>query len=169
MDKVNTIIEHNDYCEIIVNSKTYGEIRIKIDKEDVDKLKDKRIYVSNEGKKNNLLYPVFFAKDKSNKRLRLHRYLVNCPDNKVVDHINFDTLDNRKENLQIVDMSFNSQKKDIQKTISNTGIRNISKNKNGLYEVCFYENGKRVFRKSSASLEKAIKIKENYNETRISL
>ncbi len=115
------------------------------------------------------MYPVFFAKDKSNKRLRLHRYLVNCPDNKVVDHINFDTLDNRKENLQIVDRSFNSQKKDIKKTISNTGIRNISKNKNGLYEVCFYENGKRVFRKSSSSLEKAIKIKENYNETRISL
>lgn len=30
-----------------------------------------------------------------------HRYLLNCPEDMVVDHINSDTFDNRKENLRI--------------------------------------------------------------------
>jgi hypothetical protein len=33
--------------------------------------------------------------------IRFHRELLNCPDNKVVDHINHNTLDNRICNLRI--------------------------------------------------------------------
>jgi hypothetical protein len=36
-----------------------------------------------------------------NKLGRLHRIIMNCPKDMVVDHINGDTLDNRKENLRI--------------------------------------------------------------------
>jgi hypothetical protein len=32
----------------------------------------------------------------------LHRFLLNCPANMQVDHINCDTLDNRRSNLEIV-------------------------------------------------------------------
>ena len=32
----------------------------------------------------------------------LHREIINCPKNKFVDHINHETLDNRKENLRVV-------------------------------------------------------------------
>ena len=37
----------------------------------------------------------------NSKREMLHRLIVNCPKGKVVDHINGNTLDNRKENLRI--------------------------------------------------------------------
>lgn len=33
--------------------------------------------------------------------LRLHRLIMNCPPDKVVDHLNGDILDNRKKNLRI--------------------------------------------------------------------
>lgn len=37
----------------------------------------------------------------------LHREIAGCPKGKQVDHINGDTLDNRRENLRIVDQQKN--------------------------------------------------------------
>lgn len=42
------------------------------------------------------------------KKVRLHRMIVNCPDGMQVDHINGNTLDNRKCNLRVVTNQQNS-------------------------------------------------------------
>lgn len=47
------------------------------------------------------------------KFIRMHRLIMNAPKGKVVDHINHDTLDNRKENLRIVSIRQNMQNKKI--------------------------------------------------------
>lgn len=41
--------------------------------------------------------------------IQLHRYITDCPEGMVVDHINMNTLDNRKENLRIVTDMENKQ------------------------------------------------------------
>lgn len=41
--------------------------------------------------------------------VKLHRLIVDAPFGKVVDHINGDTLDNRKANLRITDLYGNAQ------------------------------------------------------------
>jgi len=46
-----------------------------------------------------------------NKMLYMHRVLSNAPDDKVVDHANRDTLDNRLLNLRICTQSQNQQNK----------------------------------------------------------
>lgn len=37
----------------------------------------------------------------------MHRFIMNCPKNKIIDHINHDRLDNRKANLRICTVSNN--------------------------------------------------------------
>ena len=93
MKEQNKIFIKENWAEILVESPKYGNKIIKIDLEDVEKFKNKRVFISNEGYKEDLFYAEMYLKDNSNKKVRLHRYLMNCPKNLVVDHINFDTLD----------------------------------------------------------------------------
>lgn len=53
------------------------------------------------------------------KQIRLHRFLTNAPDNSEVDHINGNTLDNRKSNLRFVNRSQNMMN---QKSRPNRGV-----------------------------------------------
>lgn len=55
----------------------------------------------------------------------LHRLIVNAPKGKYVDHINHDTLDNRKINLRIVEGNKNSSNRDGANKNNITGVRNV--------------------------------------------
>lgn len=48
------------------------------------------------------------------KSIRMHRAIVNCPDNLEVDHANHNTLDNRKSNLRVVTKSENLRNRNVQ-------------------------------------------------------
>lgn len=41
--------------------------------------------------------------------IKMHRFIMNCPRDKVVDHINHNTLDNREYNLRVVTQFENNQ------------------------------------------------------------
>lgn len=99
----NKIVEHEDYAEIIIYNKKCEEIsRTLIDLEDVDKVKNYKWY-TNKG---------YVLNDSIG---WIHRFIMDCPDNMVIDHINHNRLDNRKSNLRICTQHQNSM---------NQGIRN---------------------------------------------
>jgi len=57
--------------------------------------------------------------------INMHRFIMNCPDNQEVDHINNDKLDNRRENLRICSRSENAR--NIKKPLHNTsGFKGVS-------------------------------------------
>ena len=87
---LNEIIDCIDHAEIITyNSKGEETARVLIDLEYIEVIKDYKWRLNDQG---------YIINDKVG---RLHRYLMNCPDNMVVDHINHNKLDNRISNLRI--------------------------------------------------------------------
>lgn len=116
-DKNEIVINKNLNCAevIIYNNKGYEKCRALIDIEDIDKVKD----IKWSGDK------YIYSGD-----YRLHRYIMNCTDdNLVVDHINRNSLDNRKENLRICTPIDNSRNKGLF-SFNTSGFTGVSFNKN---------------------------------------
>jgi hypothetical protein len=57
--------------------------------------------------------------------ISLHRYITNCADGLVVDHVNGDTLDNRINNLREVTTAQNSQNRQGLDLRNTSGYRNV--------------------------------------------
>ncbi len=120
-NKINILSE---YAELIIESFKYGSFTVLIDKEDIEKIKLYNWSINN--KKCGCYVETYNIK--TSQKMYLHRFITNAPENKVVDHINRITLDNRKENLRIVDKSINAINSKL--SIKNTsGHKNITWNK----------------------------------------
>lgn len=101
-----------EYAIMIVKHKD-KKIKVLIDKEDI-------LNVISVGSWHGILdktlkIPSFYIAHRYNNKIdgkgviKLHRFITNCPLDKVVDHINHNTLDNRKSNLRICSRFENQQ------------------------------------------------------------
>lgn len=99
--KRNTIVINSDYAEIIIKTRKQGIKKVKIDIEDIEKIKDFTWCWIDSGTNRNAVYIQSTSCNIYGKRIKLHRLIMSCPEDKVIDHINRDTLDNRKDNLRI--------------------------------------------------------------------
>lgn len=89
----------------------------------------------------------------------LHREIMGCPENRVVDHINHNKLDNRRSNLRIVSKSANALNRvGANSNNLSTIIRGIHfSRKTGYYYCEIMKNGVRK-RTTVNNLSKAKKI-----------
>lgn len=92
-----------EYAELITDS---GDKAL-IDISDIEELKQVYWYKQKDG---------YFRGKSNGKYILLHRFIMNCPENMVVDHINHDKSDNRKCNLRIVTSHQNSMNSSARKT-----------------------------------------------------
>lgn len=116
----NEIIKHKDYAEIILYDKKNVEVaRTKIDIEDIEKCKSKKWCVSPLG------YCITTIKGR---KVSLHRFIMNCDKDFIVDHINHDTLDNRKYNLRICNQQENMRNQKINKK-NTSSVKGVSYDK----------------------------------------
>ncbi|MDC3426325.1 HNH endonuclease [Aquibacillus sp. 3ASR75-11] len=142
--KNNYRIENDVAIIEYINQKgKYFEILV--DKEDLPRLIEnfKSIFVH--VKKDKKVYAVGYIK--GGKQIKVHRFIMNTPKGMETDHINHNTLDNRKENLRISTVAENQQnRKGGNKNNKSSGIRNVywSKKENKWY-VMIRQNGKRNY------------------------
>ena len=99
-----------------------------IDSEEYEKVSQYKWYLNSTGYAVRNEYTKVNGKWKL-KIILMHRVLLSAPKGKVVDHINNDSLDNRKNNLQICSQLENLRKKRMQKN-NTSGYRGVSWYKN---------------------------------------
>ena len=150
----NEFIIKDRYAEIIINSPKYGIEKALIDVEDIEKVDKYKWHLSGLKKKGNHYIEAYPNK-------RLHRYILDCPDGMVVDHINRNTLDNRRENLRLCTQCDN---------LKNRALN--SNNKTGIVGVCWHKRDKKFVARiwvnykcitlySGNSLDEAIKARKD--------
>ena len=146
----NKIVMYDDYAEIVITDRKGNEkARAKIDIDDIDKVKEYRWNLDNYG----------YVKC-TNKGIFIHRFIMNAPKGKSVDHINGDKLDNRKCNLRICTQANNlkNQKKRKNNKSGHTGVYWREKdNKWGAY-ICV--NYKSIYLGLYDDKEEAIKVRK---------
>lgn len=150
----NEIIKHDDYAEIILyNIHNKEKARAKIDLDDVDRCSE---YKWNYGRR----YVQTRDKD-TGKCIRLHRFIMDFPDNKLVDHKDHDTLDNRKSKLRICTQSQNLQNQRIQSnnTSGTTGVCWASARNKWIAHI--YTNHKQTMLGAFDKKEDAIKARKD--------
>lgn len=102
----NEIVVYDDYAEIILYDKDCNErCRTLIDIDDIDKVKHIKWSINNK-----------YYVGSNAPKVKLHRLIMNCPDDMIVDHINHNRLDNRKSNLRICTVrenNFNKKSKGV--------------------------------------------------------
>ncbi len=79
-----------------------------------------------------------------NRSIQMHRKIINPPEDKIVDHVNHNGLDNRKANLRLVSHEQNVWNNRKQKRINSSQYKGVTK-KSSKWEVCIRHKGKYVY------------------------
>lgn len=125
---------HKRYHNVILKKKNYYILRVfnkrgcfdsKFDECDLEFIISRRWWIKYNSNSNK--YPYVETKI-DGKGFRLHRLLCDCTEDKVVDHRNRDTLDNRRKNLLLCDIKDNNQNKSISKN-NTSGAVGVYENK----------------------------------------
>lgn len=146
----NEIIEYDDYAEVILCNKDCEEVaRAIIDLDDIEKIKICKWHLG----------PAGYAYNRGKNIGHMHRLIMDAPDGMVVDHINHNILDNRKENLRICTQKQNMCNQSIRVDNSSgyTGVYHVGKNR---WVAQIKANGKTKHIGSYKSLEEAIEARK---------
>lgn len=148
----NQYVLKNKYAELRITSKKYGIFTVFIDIEDITRLKKYSWWVQDINKKS-------VAAVINGKNTYIHRFLMNCPQGLVVDHINHNRADNRKKNLRVC-----TQKENMNNLYPNCkGGKYIFKVGNK-FRVQVPKNGKNKHLGMFSTLEEAQKVVKEYIE-----
>lgn len=129
---------HDGYVSVFVNEK---EILLDID---IFEKYSKSIYVRKDQRNN--YYSVYIYED--GKKI-LSRWIMSVTDkNQTVDHINGNTLDNRRSNLRVVSHQENMMNKKVYKN-NTSKIKGVNLNKKGLWVARIQVGNRRIFLGSS--------------------
>lgn len=142
--------------EITFTSKTHGSHTTIVDDADYERLKTLKSMTWSVVKKRGKIY---FSKAFGKKRIELHRWIMGEPNGKYIDHINGNTLDNRRKNLRICTNSANLRNGSIR--VNNTsGKTGVSKARSGKWVAEIKVKYKKKFLGTFEEIDDAIKARE---------
>lgn len=129
--KQNVFVEKTEFVEIVTSKGQKGKISL----EDYSKVREFCWYGSRVPGQPDKFY---LRTTIGSEKVYLHRFLF--PEWKMIDHINGDRADNRRENLREVTPAQNSW--NLHKTKGRTGLRGVSYHRDGFFYGRVYFRGK---------------------------
>lgn len=146
-------IDFKKFTIFYINTIKFGVIKVFVDSEDKNKLFDLKISISKDNHAK-----TFYAKTKNGS---VHRIVMNLKkfDKNIVDHINKNGLDNRKNNLRIVNNSINLRNQN-QRIDNTSGVKGLCED-NKRFRVFWYDNNFIKKSKSFSKLKYGIKKAKN--------
>lgn len=155
-----------DITAIYVVRKNGDTHEILVDTEDLELIDSlqRKIFVKQSGK----IYAAVASKalPSSSSKWRvlgLHRFLMGDPEGLVIDHINHNTLDNRKSNLRAVTVAENGQNQVGAHVDSETGIRGVTFRKDRRkFQAQATVKGEHYYLGVYGTLEEASKVVEEF-------
>jgi len=122
----------DDYVVMYITRKNGDQYEVIFDIEDYDKVSKyhyKWFLVWDNRSKSFFVRATKYLNDKSkkpNEAVFLHRYILDIEDSEIeVDHINHDTLNNRRYNLRVSQRIENSKNRETRNSNNKTGYRNV--------------------------------------------
>lgn len=83
----------------------------------------------------------YYKTNNKRKTVYLHRFIMDCPAGKYVDHIDGNPLNNRRSNLRIVTHKQNCENKVRPHKLNTSGFRGVSYHKHcGKWEAYYWDN-----------------------------
>ncbi|WP_405113673.1 HNH endonuclease [Paenibacillus sp. FSL K6-1217] len=113
---------HGEETIIFIRKQDGSMIHFLIDTEDFDLVNR---FTNTWGQLSRYIGIRFSNSSRKREYIYLHRIITNAPKDKVVDHINHNTFDNRRCNLRVVSISENSQNRSGATSISKSGVRGV--------------------------------------------
>lgn len=110
--QTNVIYYENDYAYMLLE-KDDVILKVLFDVDDVDKVNQYKwhLHLRERDMRYDVCTNTYYDKDKKRVYLNLARFLMNCPQNLTIDHINRNPLDNRRKNLRICTQFINNLNK----------------------------------------------------------
>lgn len=119
---------------IYVTNRNKEKFTIKLDEDDFNSIMEQGwgFTASKFGRNYDVVYAstTIYIGDGKYQRLFIHRYITGVPKGIDVDHLNHDTLDNRRCNLVLKDRSKNAKNRIGSNKNTTSGVRNVSWSKN---------------------------------------
>ena len=149
----NEYVIHDEYAEIILKDKNCNIIgKAIIDLDDIDKCKQYKWHIR---KSRNTQYVIASVRGQENKKIHLHRLIMNYNGDLDINHINMNGLDNRKLNLRIVTHSENKANN------NSIGVKLVP---SGRWQASICRNYKTIYIGTYNTKEDAIKARKEYIE-----
>jgi hypothetical protein len=140
---------------ILISSKKNGTKKVLFSEQDRWLVESKKWFIYLDPTTGGFVVTCNDYSTKPPKHPSMARLIMGEPKGKHVDHINHNTLDNRRENLRIVEPRENAMNKRVYKN-SFTGYKGVYKEKNGTYTVSIQSAKKRTHGGTYESLKHAL-------------
>lgn len=145
----NKYVVKGEVTTIFVKSKHLGEVEVLIDTEDLELLENlNNTWCVHSNRKMSKFYINGYHRLENGRPrlIHLHRYILNAPKGKVVDHLNGNTFDNRKANLRVVTQNENSKNQTKMNKNNKSGVTGVCwDRKKEKWRAKVGYNGKHIF------------------------